>query len=114
MYSRHRKRGFSMVELLVVLFLIAFMLSALAFVFLKNARSAKIQAAQVQLQRLGVALAQYYADFLDILLIDDDDGKVWRDPVERLDIQVVTTHIRMPGLGEKRRLARELLALVRK
>ncbi len=52
-----------MVELLVVLFLIAFMLSALAFVFLKNAKGAKIQAAQVQLQRLGVALAQYYADF---------------------------------------------------
>ncbi|HEX9455760.1 MAG TPA: 2-phospho-L-lactate transferase [Candidatus Binatia bacterium] len=62
----------------------------------------------------ALGVAQYYAVFLDILLIDDDDGKVWRDPVERLGIQVVTTHIRMPGLGDKRRLARELLALVRK
>jgi LPPG:FO 2-phospho-L-lactate transferase len=62
----------------------------------------------------ALGVAQYYADFLDTLLIDDDDGKVWRDPVERLGIQVVTTHIRVPGLGDKRRLARELLALVRK
>lgn len=52
-----------MVELLVVLFLIAFMLSALAFVFLKNAKTAKIQAAQVQLRNIDLALRQYYADF---------------------------------------------------
>jgi LPPG:FO 2-phospho-L-lactate transferase len=62
----------------------------------------------------ALGLARYYSDFLDILLIDADDDKVWRDQIERLGIQVVTTHIRMPGLGDKRRLARELLALVRK
>lgn len=62
---RRAGRGFSMIELLVVIFLIAFMLSALAVVFIRNARTAKIKAAQVQLQRLGVALAQYYADFRD-------------------------------------------------
>jgi LPPG:FO 2-phospho-L-lactate transferase len=62
----------------------------------------------------ALGVAQCYADFLDTLLIDDDDGKVRRDPVERLDIRVVTTNIRMADLAGKRRLARELLALVRK
>jgi len=62
----------------------------------------------------ALGVARCYADFLDTLLIDDDDGKVWRDPVERLDIRVVTTNIRMVDLAGKRRLARELLALMRK
>lgn len=62
----------------------------------------------------ALGVAQFYADFLDTLLIGYDDGKVWRGPVERLDIQVVTTNIRMADLAGKRRLARELLALVRK
>ena len=63
MRLRSARSGFSLIELLVVIFLIAFMLSALAVVFIRSSQRTKIQAAQVQLQRLGVALAQYYADF---------------------------------------------------
>ncbi|HWH76552.1 MAG TPA: 2-phospho-L-lactate transferase CofD family protein, partial [Candidatus Binatus sp.] len=61
----------------------------------------------------ALGVAQFYADFLDILLIDDAD-QGWREPIESLGVRVVTTNIRMPDLGGKRRLARELLALVRK
>ncbi len=63
MSTPHRIRGFSMVELLVVLFLIAFMLAALVVVFNNVTKRSKIQAAQTQLDSLSMALRQYYSDF---------------------------------------------------
>lgn len=60
---------------------------------------------------LGVA--DCYRDFLDTLLIGTEDA-VLRAAIESLAISVITTDIRMPDLAHKRRLARQVLALVRK
>jgi LPPG:FO 2-phospho-L-lactate transferase len=58
-------------------------------------------------------VARCYGDFLDTLFIADED-RAARDSIEKLNIAVVPTDIRMPNLSAKRRLARELLASVRK
>jgi LPPG:FO 2-phospho-L-lactate transferase len=60
---------------------------------------------------LGVATG--YVDFLDVFLIATDDEKL-RSGIERLGIEVVATNIRMTSLADKCRLAREVLALLRK
>jgi len=58
-------------------------------------------------------VAQCYADFLDILLIAEEDRR--QDAaIEGMNINAIATDIRMPSLAEKRRLARQLLALVKK
>jgi len=53
-------------------------------------------------------VARCYGDFLDTLFIADDD-RAARESIEKLNIAVVPTDIRMPILAAKRRLARELL-----
>jgi LPPG:FO 2-phospho-L-lactate transferase len=58
-------------------------------------------------------VAKCYADFFDTLLIADEDSGL-REPIESLNVAVITTNIRMPGLADKRRLARQLLALAQK
>jgi len=58
-------------------------------------------------------VAKCYAEFLDTLLVADEDNGL-REQIESLNVTVIPTDIRMPGLADKRRLARELLALVRK
>jgi len=60
---------------------------------------------------LGVA--RCYAEFLDTLLIADEDSGL-REQIEILNVTAMTTNIRMPGLADKRRLARQLLALAQK
>ncbi len=60
---------------------------------------------------LGVAKG--YADFLDIFLIANNDRQLVVK-IESLGIKVVVTNIGMNSLADKRRLAREVLALVRK
>lgn len=58
-------------------------------------------------------VAKCYAEFLDTLLVADQDSAL-REQIESLHVTVIPTDIRMPDLAHKRRLARELLALVRK
>src|SRR5689334_20567544 len=61
--SLRPKNGFSMVELLVVLFLIAFMIAFLPIVFVNQSKRTKIQAARTLLHKLDVALNEYYSVF---------------------------------------------------
>jgi LPPG:FO 2-phospho-L-lactate transferase len=53
-------------------------------------------------------VARCYGDFLDTLFIADED-RGSRESIERLNIAVVPTEIRIANLAAKRRLARELL-----
>jgi LPPG:FO 2-phospho-L-lactate transferase len=61
----------------------------------------------------ALGVARCYADFLDTLLIADEDSGQ-RESIEGLGVTVIATNIRMPGLADKRRLARQLLALAQK
>src|SRR5882724_8621864 len=58
-----RAAGFSMMELLIVVLLIAFMIGFLAMVFVNNIAQGKIKAAKTLLHKLDVALHDYYTDF---------------------------------------------------
>jgi hypothetical protein len=58
-------------------------------------------------------VAEAYADLLDGFFIDTEDA-THRDRVESLGIKAVTSSIRMDSLAQKRRLALELLAFVKK
>ena len=60
---------------------------------------------------LGVARA--YADFLDVFVIANEDENL-KAGIEELNVRAVTADIRMNDLASKRRLAREVLALVKK
>jgi LPPG:FO 2-phospho-L-lactate transferase len=72
----------------------------------------KLMAAQGRApSALGVA--QSYADFLDKLVIDQADKEL-RRKIEALDIEVAPTSIAMNTVADKRRLAREVLALLEK
>jgi LPPG:FO 2-phospho-L-lactate transferase len=72
----------------------------------------KLMAAQViDPSTLGVAKA--YADFLDQLVIDREDEKL-RGKIESLGIKVAATSVIMKSVDDKRRLAREVLALFEK
>jgi LPPG:FO 2-phospho-L-lactate transferase len=69
----------------------------------------KLMAAQgIDPSTLGTAKG--YADFLDQLVIDREDEKL-RGKIESLGIKVVATPVIMKSLDDKRRLAREVLAL---
>jgi LPPG:FO 2-phospho-L-lactate transferase len=61
----------------------------------------------------ALGVARCYAEFLDTLLIADEDSGL-RPPIDSLGVAVIATNIRMPGLADKRRLARQLLALAQK
>jgi LPPG:FO 2-phospho-L-lactate transferase len=72
----------------------------------------KLMAAQgVDPSALGAAKS--YADLLDQFVIDSEDEAL-KGKLERLGIKVLATSIRMKSLADKRRLAREVLALVDK
>jgi len=61
----------------------------------------------------ALGVAQCYSDFLDTFLIAEED----KDLVEAIaaaNIETTCTNIRMTTLADKRRLAREVLALVEK
>ena len=60
-----------------------------------------------------VGVAQCYSDFLDVFLIAEEDRNLAK-PVAAANIQAICTNIRMRTLSDKRRLAREVLALVEK
>ena len=61
----------------------------------------------------ALGVAQCYADFIDTLLIAGDDYLLV-SAIEQLRMNAIASDIRMPDLSAKRRLARQLLALVRK
>ena len=72
----------------------------------------KLMAAQgMEPSALGVAKG--YAEFLDQFVIDRADEKL-RGKIESLGIKVVATSVIMKSLDDKRRLAREVLALFEK
>jgi LPPG:FO 2-phospho-L-lactate transferase len=57
----------------------------------------------------ALGVAQCYREFLDTLLIaEEDKDKIER--IEKLGLRAITTTIRMASLGDKRRLARQVLA----
>jgi LPPG:FO 2-phospho-L-lactate transferase len=61
----------------------------------------------------AIGVAKVYRGLLDELLIDRADEKL-SDKIRELGIQVAATSIRMDSDEEKRRLAREILALIEK
>lgn len=63
----------------------------------------------IEVSAFGVANA--YRDFLTLILIALEDSELMRR-IEDLGIQTVTTSIRMESLDDRRRVARELLALL--
>lgn len=58
----------------------------------------------------ALGVAEYYSDFLDTLLIADEDMAL-SEAIENLHTKVVPTDVRMTTHAHKRRLAREVLAL---
>ena len=69
--------------------------------------------AAVSMKVSASGVAENYADFLDVYVIATEDRRQGKK-IEALGISVETTSIRMDSLGEKRRLAREVMALVEK
>jgi LPPG:FO 2-phospho-L-lactate transferase len=58
-------------------------------------------------------VAKGYADILDVLLVDPEDQPLYGD-IEKLGVKPVSANIRMNSLADKRRLARDVLALLEK
>ena len=56
-------------------------------------------------------VARIYAGFLDAILIASEDRDL-KGRIDELGIKAVTTSIRMNSLADKRRLAREVLAVI--
>jgi LPPG:FO 2-phospho-L-lactate transferase len=61
----------------------------------------------------AAGVAGCYADFLDTLLIADEDCPAV-PAIEAVKVVPICTDIRMDDIAAKRRLAREVLALVKK
>jgi LPPG:FO 2-phospho-L-lactate transferase len=61
----------------------------------------------------ALGTAKFYSDFLNALLIAEEDRNLV-DGVKALNVEPVCTNIRMTTLSDKKRLAREVLALVKK
>ena len=72
----------------------------------------KLMAAQ-GMEPSALGAAKGYADFLDQFVIDNEDEAL-TNKLETLGIRVAVTSIRMKTLADKRRLARQVLALVDK
>ncbi|MGH7834482.1 MAG: 2-phospho-L-lactate transferase [Candidatus Binatia bacterium] len=67
-----------------------------------------MEAVGIEPSSYGVALG--YADLLDEIVIAEEDKPLKRR-IQSLDVAVLPAHIRMDSLEDKRRLAREVLAL---
>ena len=61
----------------------------------------------------ALGVAQGYEDFLDMLLIAPED-KDMMEPIAKLRLQAVATDIFMTSSSDKRRLARQVLAVAGK
>ncbi len=76
-----------------------------------NGPAHKLMAAMgLEVSAFGVAKA--YADFLDMILVAPEDRGL-QERIKELGVRTVATSIHMHSLTDKRRLAREVLALVR-
>ena len=64
-----------------------------------------------EVSALGVARA--YADFLDVFVVANEDQSL-KAGIEELNVRAVTAEIRMSSPADKKRLAREVLALAKK
>jgi prepilin-type N-terminal cleavage/methylation domain-containing protein len=60
---RRNRKGFTIIELLTVIGIILFLMAFLAGVFLRYTKQAKVKATQKLLERIGIGLERYYADF---------------------------------------------------
>jgi type II secretory pathway pseudopilin PulG len=60
---RRNGKGFTIIELLTVIGIMLFLMAFLAGVFLRSAKQAKVKATQKLLERIGIGLERYYADF---------------------------------------------------
>jgi hypothetical protein len=69
-----------------------------------------LQAVGFEPSTLGVAVC--YRDFLKFFLIADHDQHL-SPQIEALGVRVRTNDIRMPSTPDKRRLALEILSLIR-
>jgi LPPG:FO 2-phospho-L-lactate transferase len=65
------------------------------------------------LEPSAVGVSRFYSEFLDSFVIDSADAPL-RRTIEALGIGIVETSILMQSLDDKRRLAREVMALVEK
>lgn len=72
----------------------------------------KLMAAE-RMEPSTLGTVRTYADFLDQFVIDNADEPL-TGKLEALGIAVVVTSIRMSSLGDKQRLARQVLALIEK
>ncbi len=61
----------------------------------------------------ALGAAKSYSDFLDRFVVDREDENL-RGKLETLGIKVAATSIRMNSLADKKRLARQVLALIEK
>jgi len=68
--------------------------------------------AAVGYEATAFGVARAYADFLDRIMIAPEDGNL-QERIEALGVKTVVSSIRMDSLADKRRVAREVLALVR-
>jgi LPPG:FO 2-phospho-L-lactate transferase len=64
-----------------------------------------------EVSALGVARA--YADILDVFVVANEDQSL-KAGIEELNVRAVTAEIRMSSPADKKRLAREVLALAKK
>jgi LPPG:FO 2-phospho-L-lactate transferase len=65
------------------------------------------------LEASAKGVAKGYADVLDVLVIATEDRELQAD-IETIGVETVPANIRMNSLADKHRLAREVLALLRK
>lgn len=72
----------------------------------------KLMAAE-RMEPSALGTVRSYADFLDQFVIDNADESL-TGKLEALGIAVVVTSIRMKSLSDKQRLARQVLALIKK
>jgi LPPG:FO 2-phospho-L-lactate transferase len=70
-----------------------------------------MSASRWEASALGVARA--YADFLDVFVVANEDQSL-KAGIEELNVRAVTAEIRMSSPADKKRLAREVLALAKK
>lgn len=92
------RRGFTLLELVIVIAIIAVLASVVAPNLVRHAGDAKVQAARSQIEMLGLALEAYHldlddyprsADGLEALRVrpaEVSDTEIWRGPYIKRDV----------------------------
>lgn len=89
------RRGFTLVELLLVLVILATLAAIVIPKFSGRSEQAKVTAAQTQISTFGTALDAFEVDMgyypkgsdgLSLLVVEPKDGKNWRGPYLKSDI----------------------------